>query len=135
MPYNLPSPEKHEIPGLGSVSIRHLSMGDVIKIEEAAGDQPDDYANQVIAAIVVEPPLTVEAVSQLDEPAVSAFVEIAADRLGIKDELAGVSHDLSARRRLYEAERARWAAIPAQLKPVAVEARKRFAEMAVSFQP
>lgn len=133
--YSLPPPETHEIPGLGSVSIRHLSMGDAIKIEEAAGDRPDDYANQVFAAIVVEPPLTVDAASQLDESTVSALVEVAAERLGIKHELAGVSRDLPARRRLYEAERARWAAIAEQMKPVAEEARKRFAEMAASFQP
>jgi hypothetical protein len=133
-PY-LKSPEPHEIPGLGRVSIGQISWGDAQKIEEATADHPEAYADHVFACMVVEPPLTVEAASKLDEATATALVELAADRLGLKDELENVSRDLPPRRRLYEADRARWVAMAEMMKPMAEEAAKRLAEINASIEP
>jgi hypothetical protein len=133
-PY-LKSPEPHEIPGLGRVSIGQISWGDAQEIEEATADHPEDYADHVFVCMVVEPPLTVEAASKLEEATAAALVELAADRLGLKDELENVSRSLPARRRLYEADRARWAAMAEIMKPMAEEAAKRFAEINASMEP
>ncbi len=128
--YSLPPPEKHEIPGMGSVSVRHITYGDAVKIEEATANRPDDdYADHVFAAIVAEPPLTVEAASMLKEPTAAALVEIAADRLALKEELAQISQELPARQRLYEAQRAHYRALAEQMKPLAEEARKQLTQM------
>jgi hypothetical protein len=133
-PY-LKSPEPHEISGLGRVSIGQISWGDAQNIEEATAEHPEDYADHIFACMVAEPPLTVEAASKLDEATAAALVELAADRLGLNDELENVSRDLPARHRLYEAERARWVAMAEMMKPMAEEAAKRFAEINASMEP
>lgn len=101
-------PIQQHIPGVGIVTLRAASIGNVadadgFAAEAAEEDRPLVFVNHLLSTMLVDPSLTPEEIANLPDDAATALVGIAADVLGIREEFDAISTDLPPRERLYQA--------------------------------
>lgn len=99
------------MPGIGRVEIGHVSWGSSqdLSARVASVAEPDRaafYVNHLISLLLVQPEMSADQVSQLDDAAMLAILPIAATRIGLKVEFDALDPSLPPRERLYRAEEA-----------------------------
>jgi len=100
--------KKRHIPELGTVTLGTLSYGIMQaaykhSIEAEENKRPAVFTNFILACMLEDPPQTPERIACLPGNAVAVLIDIAVDKLGIRQEFDSLPTILSPQERLYQA--------------------------------
>ena len=128
---------QREIPGLGTVTLQSVTVGQIKEAEETSAENSDtkdhsSFVNYVLSKMISDPPLSMEHVGALSGETLFGLLAEAADVMGVRQEFDEAESDFEGRERLYEAYRRRMAALADSLQTAAsqgyTEITKQFEE-------